>query len=53
MRDIISKNSLRVDPDGDVIAEEDVDSTMELSDLEEDPYKDVRIEGTYSWTPVR
>ena len=45
MRGIISKNSLRVDPDGDVF-EDDEDSTLELSDYEEDAYKKVRIEGT-------
>ena len=45
MRGIISKNSLRVDPDGDVFEDGDVDSTVELSDYDEDPYKDVRVEG--------
>lgn len=34
-----------MDPDGDVYEDDDVDSTVELTDLEEDPYRDIRVEG--------
>lgn len=44
-RTIISKAPLVVDRDGDVVEDAEDDSNSDFEDAEEDPYKDVRIEG--------
>lgn len=46
-RRIISRNPLLVDEDGD-IADEGDENDLDLEPIEEDPYKDIRIEGMNS-----
>lgn len=43
-REIISKNPARVDADGDVLDDEE-ESNPDLTDAEEDPYQDIKLEG--------
>ncbi|KAB8748969.1 hypothetical protein FH972_026520 [Carpinus fangiana] len=43
-REIISKNPARVDADGDVFDDEEEESNPDLTDAEDDPYEEVKLE---------
>ena len=45
-RHTISRNPPMVDPDGDVVDEDEEDSDADLTPAEEDPYADVQIHRT-------
>jgi len=51
-RHIINRNPLRIDADGDVVDDDDSDSLPDLSDAEENPYADIRLEGMKRWFGV-
>lgn len=52
VREVISKNSSRLDLDGDVVDDAEDDSNEDLEDAHEDPYREIKIEGRQYVQPV-
>jgi hypothetical protein len=46
-RRIISRNPLLVDEDGDIVDDGD-ETDLDLDPIEDDPYKDIKLESTVS-----
>lgn len=53
-RYILQRNPPRFDPDGDIVEPSDeYEDEDDLSEVEENPYADIKLEGTPTWFKLR